>query len=73
MKKTLLDKYDSQLLDFQYIDTGDKLTEFPEIQRVISAGYPFPLTVVNGTPRLAGAISTESVTEIIEDLKTKMD
>ncbi|MDD3269573.1 MAG: hypothetical protein PHX14_09645 [Syntrophomonadaceae bacterium] len=70
MKKTLLDQYGEEKLSLEFIDTGDvKLADYPEVEKVIQAGYSFPITVVNGSPRLAGAISPDSVVEIITDLQ----
>lgn len=72
MKKILLNKYGEEILSLEFIDTGGvKLSAYPEVEKVIRAGYSFPVTVVNGKPRLAGAISLDSVVEIITELQNE--
>ncbi|MDD3365180.1 MAG: hypothetical protein PHZ03_09385 [Syntrophomonas sp.] len=70
VEKALLDKYGEETLSLKFIDTGGvNLSAYPEVEKVIRAGYSFPITVVNGSPRLAGAISAESLIEIITELQ----
>lgn len=58
-----------QAITFSFIDTTDKdLAAFPEIEKVIMHGYSFPVTVINDTPYLAGAIDRQAVAEIINDI-----
>lgn len=72
MKKALLEKYGQETLSLELIDTGGvKLGSYPEVEKVIRAGYSFPITVVNDTPRLAGSISLDSVVEIITELQNE--
>jgi len=74
MQKELLSKYGEERLSIEFIDTGGiKLSSYPEVEKVIRAGYSFPVTVVNGSPRLAGSISLESVIEIITELQNRKD
>jgi len=71
VKKNLLDKYGPERLSLQYIDTGGiNLSAYPEVEKVIRAGYSFPITVANGAPRLAGNISEESIIKIIPELQS---
>lgn len=57
-------------MSIEFVDTdGAKLSSYPEVEKVIRAGYSFPVTVINGSPRLAGSISVESVIEIITELQ----
>lgn len=70
MEKALLTKYGEETLSLKYIDTGGvNLSAYPEVEKVIRAGYSFPIAVVNGSPRLAGAISLKSIIEIIDEIK----
>jgi len=72
MKKVLLNKYGEEKLSLEFIDTGGvKLAAYPEVEKVIRAGYSFPITVVNGSSRLAGAISVDSITEIITEIQNQ--
>jgi disulfide oxidoreductase YuzD len=70
VKKALLDKFGEKDLSLEFIDM-DKAnpSDFPEIEKVIQAGYSFPVTVVNGSPRLAGGISLDSIAKIIMELQ----
>jgi disulfide oxidoreductase YuzD len=71
MKNVLVDQFGEETLSFEYIDTGsDNLANFPEIEKVINAGYSFPITVVNGNPRLAGGIPMDSIIQIICELQS---
>lgn len=70
MKKVLLEKFGEEALSFEFIETGGvDLARFPEVEKVIRAGYSFPITLINESPRLAGAISIDSMTEIIKELQ----
>jgi len=74
MKKELLVKYGAETLSIEFIDTGGvKLSSYTEVGKVIQAGYSFPVTVINGSARLAGSISVESIIEIITELQKKKD
>jgi disulfide oxidoreductase YuzD len=66
MKEVLLERFGEETLSLEYIDTGGvNLAEFPEVEKVVLAGYPFPITFVNGNPRWAGGITIDSITEIV--------
>ncbi|NPV93053.1 MAG: hypothetical protein HPY50_19985 [Firmicutes bacterium] len=57
-------------VEIRYIDTElEGLGAYPIIDKVISAGYPFPITSINGEPRLAGAINLDSVKKLLDDLE----
>jgi hypothetical protein len=56
-------------VEVKYIDTDQSgLEEFPLINQVIDAGYPFPITAVNGLPRLAGAINLEMICQLLDEV-----
>jgi len=70
MKQALLSKYGEEKISLEFIETGGvNLSAYPEIEKIIRAGYSFPITVINGSPRLAGAISAESIVEIINEME----
>lgn len=55
-------------VEVRYIDTNEQgLANFPSIRQVIEAGYPFPITSVNGQPRFAGAINLEAVQKLLDE------
>lgn len=61
--------FDDSQVNFSYIDTeGHELSEYPVIEKVIMNGYSFPVTVINDTPYLAGAIDAQAISEIIQDI-----
>jgi hypothetical protein len=65
----LEEKY-SDLVEIKYTDTSDEnIGDYPEVAQVISQGYEYPITFVNGEARLASRVSVDSLVEIIEDLK----
>jgi len=62
-------EFEKGQVNFSYIDTeGHELSEYPLIEKVIMNGYSFPVTVINDTPYLAGAIDAQAVSEIIQDI-----
>ncbi len=72
MKKVLVNKYGEDSLNLEFIDTANaKLEAYPEVEKVVRAGYPFPITVINGSARLAGAISPDSIDQIITELQNQ--
>ncbi len=49
-----------------FIDTDKEgLDKYPLVGRVISMGYPFPITAINGEPRLAGSVHIGEVQAIL--------
>lgn len=70
MERALLERFGAETLCLEYIDTGGiNLARFPEVEKVIRAGYPFPVILVNGSPRLAGGISAEAISEIVSQIR----
>lgn len=73
MKQEVLDKFGNTGLSLEFIDTDNTdLTVFPEVEKVIKAGYSFPITVINGNPKFAGGISAESVIGIVMEIQGKV-
>jgi thiol-disulfide isomerase/thioredoxin len=57
-------------VEVKYIDTElEGLEAYPVIDKVISAGYPFPITSINGEPKLAGAINLDSVKKLLDEME----
>jgi len=72
MKKELVDRFGETALSLEFIDTGGvNLAAYPEVERVIQAGYSFPITVINGSPRLAGGMPVDSIIQIVTDLQSE--
>lgn len=71
MKKVLMEHFSEGVVSLEFIDTGSDPGTYPEIEKVIRAGYSFPVTCINGTPRLAGGIPADTLIEIINELQTK--
>lgn len=55
------------LVDVRYVDIGQVgLDGYPKVKNVLAVGYRFPITVINGEPRLAGGVSLNKMKEIVE-------
>lgn len=68
MKKNLLDQFGADNLTIEYIDTeAAGLSNYPAVEEVIKAGYPFPITVINDKPRWAGGMAADSIVQIVID------
>lgn len=66
----LLHKYGEDSLSLEYIDTdGGQLSQYPDVEKVVRAGYSFPITVINGAPRLAGAVASDAIIEIVTEMQ----
>ncbi len=69
MVSLLTPKYAEGEIAFQFVNTeGKSLSDYPEIEKVIMNGYSFPITVINDTPYLAGAVDPDAVEEIIIEI-----
>ena len=69
MAARLRAKYEPEEVSFSFINTeGKSLSEYPDIEKVIMNGYSFPITVINDTPYLAGAVDGDAVEEIIAEI-----
>lgn len=56
-------------VEVTYIDTDQKgLDAYPAAAKVIRLGYPLPITVINGEPRLAGGIDFEQIENILDTI-----
>ncbi|MEA4924664.1 MAG: hypothetical protein VB084_05065 [Syntrophomonadaceae bacterium] len=72
VKKEVLARFGDAGLRLEFIDTDNvDLAAFPEVEKVVKSGYPFPITVVNGNPKLAGGISAESIIGIVTELQSQ--
>jgi len=58
------------MVEVRFADTTRTgIKAYPVLEKVVAAGFAFPITVVNGEPRLAGEVSYEDLKEIIEEEK----
>jgi disulfide oxidoreductase YuzD len=63
------EKYSEEVVAARYIDTTrEGFAKYPEVQRIATMGYSYPITVIDGQPRLAGSVHNDSVLEIIEQI-----
>lgn len=57
-------------VSFKFINTDDgSISDYPEIEKVIMNGYAFPITEINNTPYLAGAVDPDAIMEIIAEIR----
>lgn len=43
------------------------LGQYPKVKNVLTIGYKYPITVIDGKPRLAGGVSLDQIKEIIAE------
>jgi len=56
-------------VEVKYVDIDEAgLDAYPKLRNVLSVGYKFPITVINGKPRLAGGVSLEQIRKLIEEV-----
>lgn len=54
-------------VEVRFVDIDDcGLDEYPIMKRVLAMGYPYPITLINGKPKFAGAIMTEDIIESLQ-------
>jgi len=69
MEKSIKGRYGEDIVETCFIDTtGQNLSDYPEIQKVVRAGYAFPITAINGQARLAGTVAIDAIVKIINEL-----
>lgn len=69
MKASVSAKYGDDKVECTYVDTRETgFNDYPQIMNVVRMGYSFPITVINGKPRLAGAVPAEAVESIIDEI-----
>ncbi|MGI6435831.1 MAG: hypothetical protein ACOX0F_10815 [Syntrophomonadaceae bacterium] len=65
--KELQDEY-SDRVEIRYVDVDQVgLGPYPKVRNVLTIGYKYPITVIDGKPRLAGGVSLEQIKEIVEE------
>lgn len=72
MKKMLVEQFGEEALSVEYIDTQEvKLSSYPQVEKVVLAGYTFPITFANGNPKWAGGMPIDSIAQIITELQAE--
>jgi len=53
-----------------YIDTAQTpLSSFPLISHVVQMGYSFPITAIDGQPRMAGGVDIDHVKKLLDEMQ----
>lgn len=53
----------------KYIDVDKEgLDNYPIMDRVLRMGYSYPITLINGQPRFAGALMKLEIREIVDGI-----
>lgn len=62
--------YQDQVI-VKYVDV-DKvgLRDYPIMDRVLRMGYSYPITLINGQPRFAGAVMKSEIKQVIDEVLT---
>ncbi|MBC7074883.1 MAG: DUF1462 family protein [Syntrophomonadaceae bacterium] len=68
LEEVLQESYGDKV-EVKYIDLEKEgLDKYPLVSQVVERGYPYPITVINGEPRFAGAIMVPEIKKSIEQL-----
>ncbi len=68
LEEILQESYGDKV-EVKYVDLEKEgMDKYPLINQVVERGYPYPITVINGEPRFAGAIMVPEITKSIEQL-----
>ncbi|HCF49694.1 MAG TPA: hypothetical protein DER60_05390 [Syntrophomonas sp.] len=55
-------------VEVRYVDVEQTgLKAYPKILNILSVGYKYPITVINGKPRLAGGVSLDQIRKLVEE------
>lgn len=55
-------------VEVRYIDVEQTgLSDYPKVRNVLAVGYRYPITVLNGKPRLAGGVSLDQIRNLVEE------
>jgi len=60
-------------VEVKYVDVDKEgLGNYPTMAQVLQMGYPYPITLINGTPKFAGGLMVNEIKQIIdEEIKGK--
>ncbi|NPV27558.1 MAG: hypothetical protein HPY81_09005 [Firmicutes bacterium] len=64
LKKGFGDKVSVSYTDL----TGKDLTQYPEIKKLTTMGYPAPYVIIQGKPKFAGGVMADRIKEAINSL-----
>ncbi len=63
----LQEEYGEQI-EAKYVDADQVgLASYPKVKNILTMGYRYPVILINGQPRLAGALNLEQIKGIIEE------
>lgn len=55
-------------VEVKYVDADKEgLDNYPIMQKVLQMGYPYPITLINGQPRYAGALMFPEIKTSVEE------
>jgi disulfide oxidoreductase YuzD len=64
-----LHKIYSDQVAIKYVDVDKEgLDKYPLMQKVLRLGYSYPITLIDGRPRFAGAIMTPEIKKCIDEI-----
>lgn len=68
MAEEFQDIYNDQV-KVNYIDVDKEgLDKYPIMDRVLRMGYSYPITLINGQPRFAGALMKLEIREVVDGI-----
>lgn len=65
--KGLEDEY-GERIEVRYVDVDQVgLDQYPKVKNVLAVGYRYPITIVDGKPRLAGGVSLDQIKKVLAE------
>ena len=56
-------------VEVKYINIDEVgINSYPNINRVLQMGYPYPITQINGEPRFAGGIMNNEIQSVVAEI-----
>jgi hypothetical protein len=67
-----LEKAFGDTVSVRYVNVDETgIDQYPILNKVLTMGYPYPITLINGAPKFAGAIMNDEIKAAIEEIKNK--
>jgi hypothetical protein len=68
MAEEFKEAYHGQVV-VKYVDVDKQgLENYPIMDRVLRMGYSYPITLINGQPRFAGALMKVEIKEVVDGI-----
>jgi disulfide oxidoreductase YuzD len=59
-------------VEVKYVNVDKEGSDnYPNLDRILQMGYPYPITIINGEPKFAGGIMADEVKKIIDGIMSE--